>query len=291
MRADFGVLILTNRRPGNVKTIQTLRRAGYTGKITLVLDNEDPSREEYRAKWSGEPGVSIVVFDKAALAGTFDIGDNFQGLSAVVYARRASAQVARDLGLRYFLALDDDYTSFEWKFNAEMVWTTKEMGARSIDRVFAAVLDFLITTPTKTITIAQGGDFMGGGGSTFGGKVTLYRKAMNSFFCDVEREIEWRGRLNEDVNTYVTGAVRGELFFTHNHLALVQVATQQAKGGVTELYRALGTYAKSFYTVMIHPSGVRVRMLQGEAHSRLHHSIDWSKTAPKILSETTRKPR
>ncbi|EFI4081186.1 TPA: hypothetical protein J5F60_004390 [Escherichia coli] len=44
MRDDFCVFILTHGRPDKVLTYRTLRRAGYTGKIFIVVDDEDKTR-------------------------------------------------------------------------------------------------------------------------------------------------------------------------------------------------------------------------------------------------------
>jgi len=112
---------------------------------------------------------------------------------------------------------------------------------------------------------------------------------MNTFVCDVERPIEWIGRINEDVNTYCTGATRGDIYFTLNHAAITQTMTQQNEGGLTEIYLNLGTYVKSFYSVICHPSGATVNLMTGGDGKRLHHRIDWIRTTPMILSETVRK--
>ncbi|MBF8851426.1 hypothetical protein FC325_12155 [Escherichia coli] len=44
MRDDFCAFILTHGRPDKVLTYRTLRRAGYTGKIFIVVDDEDKTR-------------------------------------------------------------------------------------------------------------------------------------------------------------------------------------------------------------------------------------------------------
>ena len=38
---EFAVFILTHGRPDNVKTLATLKKCGYTGKIYFIVDNED----------------------------------------------------------------------------------------------------------------------------------------------------------------------------------------------------------------------------------------------------------
>src|SRR4051812_2675736 len=105
----FAAMILTHGRPHHVATYRTLRRLGYTGPIYLIVDNEDRALEEYRTLY----GEQVIVFDKAAAARTFDEGDNFGDRRAVIYARNACFEIARNLGLTYFVELDDDYLRFE----------------------------------------------------------------------------------------------------------------------------------------------------------------------------------
>lgn len=300
MADDFIVLILTHGRPSNVITVETLRRQGYTGRIALVLDNEDKTEAEYRAEYDGVPGVEIVVFDKAAVAETFDTFDNSSDRRTDVFARNASYEIAKGLGARYFVQLDDDYIEFCWRFTSKLEfaqarhWTDPEgpgFYPQSLDRLFEAFVAFLRDTPAKTIAMAQGGDFIGGPNGSFGKLLTLRRKAMNSFFCDVERPITFLGRINADVNTYTRWSVLGDLFFTYNFCALNQIASATSDGGVTEVYRGNGPHVKPMYSVMVHPSGVEIRVLNSRSSPRIHHAVMWDKTAPKVLREEHRKPR
>jgi hypothetical protein len=137
--------------------------------------------------------------------------------------------------------------------------------------------------------MAQGGDFLGGSASSAASAFTK-RKCMNSFICATDRPIRFAGRINEDVNTYVTQGGRGELFFTVLNLGLVQKSTQQNKGGMTELYLDKGTYVKSFYTVMFAPSCVQISSM-GHKHRRIHHRVSWRNAVPLILREELKKAR
>jgi hypothetical protein len=284
-QTNFAAFILTHGRPDNVITYDQLRKQGYTGRIVVVVDDTDTRLAEYREKFGDE----LVVFDKRAIAKTFDTADNFDDMRTIVYARNACFDIAKRLGIRYFVQLDDDYTHFSFRFSDEHKWVTKDIIVRNLDRIFAAFIRFLKATPTKTIAMAQGGDFIGGKAGRFGSKITMSRKAMNSFFCDSLTPIQFRGRINEDVNTYTCDATTGSLFFTHNQVALNQKQTQSNSGGMTDVYLASGTYVKSFYTVMMHPSGVRVKTIHGQAHTRLHHAVNWKKTTPMILREGLKK--
>lgn len=285
MRSDFAAFILTHGRPDRVLTHRSLRRQGYTGRIVIVCDNEDDTVEDYRARFD-----EVVVFDKRAVAERIDEGDNFEDRRTIVYARNASFEIARALGLRYFMQLDDDYTGFSHKRKPDDEYC--DFRIRDLDAVFDAMLEFFEGAPqVLSIALAQGGDFVGAGVSTNWKRIL--RKCMNSFLCAVDRPFQFVGRINEDVNTYTSLGARGGLFLTTMHVGLQQLATQTNPGGMTEVYLAGGTYTKSFYTVLYQPSSVRVALYPPTRAQqiRLHHAIRWRCTVPVILEEHWRKAR
>jgi len=288
MREDFCAFILSHRRPDRVYTYKTLLNAGYTGKVFIVIDDEDESEDEYRRIY----GDKVLQFCKADYAAKLDEGDNSGKRISTIYARAAMFDLAPQVGCRYFIQLDDDYTDFSIRFNS------KGDGCRlkitHLDDVLSAMLDFLIDTPALTICMGQTGELIGGTDQKSGGNTRrLRRKAMNSFVCSVDRPWVMIGRMNEDVTTYVVGGLRGELFFTALQVLLTQKQTQSNDGGMTGLYLDSGTYVKSFYSVMYAPSCVKIGQLgdHRSPHYRIHHQINWHHCAPKILREEWRKPR
>lgn len=282
MADKFAVFILTHGRPHRVITYNTLRRQGYTGDIYIIVDNEDATIDEYRANY----GDKVIVFDKLAISKTFDTGDNFNDRRAVIYARNACFNIAWELGLDYFLQLDDDYQDFYYRFTGDLFYTDRRV--KNLDGVFEAALEFYQSIPALSIAMGQGGDYIGGKQSTTGGRLWLKRKAMNTFFCSLSRPFRFVGRINEDVNTYVGLGNRGHLFFTFFNTKINQGDTQSNAGGMTELYLDSGTYVKSFYTVMYQPSCTKLYDM-GESHKRIHHKINWRNAVPCILSEDHRK--
>ena len=132
--------------------------------------------------------------------------------------------------------------------------------------------------------MAQGGDFIGGEESSNAESLMLKRKVMNTFFYKTVNPVQFIGRINEDVNMYVNDGSRGVIYFTFNGYSIVQAETQTNEGGLTDLYLEQGTYVKSFYTVMLSPSSVRVSLM-GNKNMRLHHNIKWDNTVPKIIRE------
>lgn len=277
---DFVVFILSHARANNVYTVDTLRKCGYSGKIVIVIDNEDSQTQEYYDKFE-----FVEMFDKAKIAATFDEADNFDDRRSIVYARNACFEIAENLGYKYFIELDDDYTYFEYR----MYNNTRQIPVRvhNMDAVLLALLNFYKSTSFSTISMAQGGDFIGGKNNKMAQRPTIFRKCMNSFICSTDRKFQFVGRINEDVNTYVKQQSIGQLMGTIPFVALGQKTTQKNKGGMTSMYLDNGTYVKSFYTILFSPSCCTIKPM-GDKHLRLHHSIQWDYAVPKIISESNK---
>ena len=283
----FAAFVLTHGRPDRVDTVRALRRHGYTGRIYLVVDDEDDTAGEYRERFGEE---NVLEFSKAEVAKTFDAADLSTDRRAIVYARNASQEIARNLGLDYLIQLDDDYTAFIYRFLRRGYLSrggaAGDTPIRRLDDVFRGLIGLLEDTGALTVAMSQGGDHMGGAeGPILKG---YRRKAMNSFVIRTDRPIRFVGRLNEDVNAYTLYGSRGELFLTLMSLQLQQRPTQMTRGGMSETYLEGGTYLKSFYTVMMCPSFVQIRTM-GRTDRRLHHRIDWSAAVPKILAPELRR--
>lgn len=278
---NFVVFILTHGRADNVKTYETLKRQNYSGPVVFVIDDEDAQMARYFENFGEE---NVEVFSKTEVAKKFDRGDNFDKRGAIIYARNACFDIARKRGYRYFIELDDDYTSFTYRFNENLDFV--ETKIKSVEDVWRKMLDYFKSAPRlSSIAMAQGGDFIGGGQGGFG-NLKPGRKAMNSFICDTERQFDFVGTINEDVNTYVSKAHVGLVFLTIPVVCLHQMQTQKNAGGMTDLYLDSGTYVKSFYTVMFCPSAAKVAVMGGNVEKRLHHNISWNHCAPEDIKRT-----
>lgn len=285
-QSDFAIFILTHGRPTNIKTMATLKECGYTGKLYLVVDDEDKTLDKYIANFGKE---RVVVFNKKEMADQVDEGNNFNERRTITHARNACFKIAKDLGIKYFMELDDDYISFEYRYVSRCGEKLKVHYVSNLDAVLGLYLEFYKATGFSSMAFAQGGDFIGGVENKYATKKPLIRKCMNSFICSTERPFQFIGAMNEDVNTYVTLGSRGVLFGTIPMISLVQTATQSQKHGITDMYLRFGTYCKAFTTVMMHPSSVRISMMN-TSNPRIHHLIKWQNTTPMIVSEQYRKP-
>jgi len=272
---DFAVFIMVYGRPDKMWTYNTLRRCGYTGKIYLVADNTDKTIHGYKAKY----GDDLLVFNKEEVAKKYDSGDNSGDLRSTMYAANTVFHLAKENGIRYFCLMCDDYYCLSYRYT-----TGSRVIKTKLNNVFDKIIEFYKSTNIKTIAFSQGGDHIGG----FNGK--FRRKAMNSFFCSIDRPFEFMGRLNEDVTTYVNLGSKGDVFCSFPFIQLDQKDTQKTKSGLTEVYKDNGTYVKSFFSVMYNPSNVKISMMNAN-NKRLHHSIKWINTTPMIIDEKYKKTR
>lgn len=279
---DFVVFILTHGRADNVYTYKALKRAGYTGKIVLVIDNEDEDAEKYYSNYGKE---NVYMFDKIKKSKEVDSMDLDSDRKAILYARCACFDIAKELGYTYFLELDDDYTNFRSRVVSDE--SLKTVYIKKFDELVEYILDFLETSKAYTVALSQIGDFIGGKNSKVC-KDRLTRKAMNAFFCKTDRRFNWSGKMNEDVTTYITLGSRGYLFFTVADVSIDQLSTQSLSGGMSDEYLTFGTYTKTFYTILSCPSCVKMYTM-GVTNKRFHHVIDWDKAVPKIISDKYKK--
>ena len=285
MRNDFCIFILSNRRPTNIKTLDTLEKCGYTGKWYIVIDDEDPTGEQYKKTF----GDRVLVFSKAKVAEITDSCDTSKDRRTPLWARNACWDLAKQVKCRFFCQLDDDYNWFGYrrvgKKEANRPPRYSNFKVETLNIIFDGMVELLENTPSvSSIAFSQGGDY------NVSSKTArrVLRKAMNSFFCDTQRPFKFIGKFNDDVNTYIAHGATGKLFFTYCPIQLTQGVTQQNSGGITEAYKENGTYVKSFYTVMISPSSTWIELM-GHTNPRLHHKHDWNKVCPKILHEKYRR--
>ena len=183
MRNDFAIFILSHGRADNIKTLKSLEKSNYKGKWYIVIDNEDSQEEKYYQNY----GDKVIKFDKLDIANRYDTADTFNDRRTIFYARNACFEIAKKLGLKYFLELDDDYTSFLIRYEKNKTLASKVID--DFDLIVDYMIDFLEDTGALSVAMSQGGDLIGGlESSTY--KQQIKRKAMNSFF------VKWTILLN-----------------------------------------------------------------------------------------------
>jgi hypothetical protein len=147
-----------------------------------VIDNEDKTADEYYRRFGED---RVIMFDKPAIAKTFDTADNFDDRKAIVFARNACFEIAERLGYTHFMELDDDYTSISFRFNPKGEFKNRPL--RNLDYIMDRMIEFYEKSGATCLAFAQGGDFVGGKQSDMGREVRIKRKAMNTLLCSTRR--------------------------------------------------------------------------------------------------------
>lgn len=282
----YAVFILTHGRPNLQHTADSLRKCGYTGPIYFVCDTDDKTANELEAKYPGQ----VVKFSKAEWAEKTDTMDTFNRMDVVVYARNAVFEIAKGLGYKYFVVLDDDYRNYEHRYLEG--GKLKTVTPSDLGKAFEASFRFLIDTGILAYGWEQGGDFIGGGANgRFLERVT--RKIMNTYFLDADRPVVFSGTLNEDMVASLYHGMKGDVIISSCDMAIQQFKTQQQSGGLTDAYLHYGTYVKSFYALMMNPSCVKVAMMGDpiSGNYRIHHRVDYGRMAPCIISDRYRRSK
>lgn len=109
---EYIVFIISHKKPDEVRTLKALNDSGFFGDYRIIIDSGDETAEKYEQNYPGK----IEIFDKVEIKKTFDVMDNFNIFSSAVYARNFSYELAKKLGYKYFILLDDDLTKFMYVF-------------------------------------------------------------------------------------------------------------------------------------------------------------------------------
>lgn len=273
---DFAVFILTHGRAETISTHRALRDGGYTGKIYIVIDNEDDQEDLYREKF----GDMVIQFDKRDYVAKTDLGDLDDDRRIGVFARNFIQDEAKRLGYKFHLQLDDDVHGFGYRFVQD--GKLRSVKCNHLDEVFSGMVELMKETPITSLSFVLSSYYLGGAENKNFDK-GMIQKTMTTFLMRADDVQYFNMRMNDDITTSLINGMRGKLYYTYMPVMVYVDATQVQHGGMTEIYQKNGTYRKSFYSVMCCPSCVKVSAM-GITEYRIHHEIKWNYAVPKLLS-------
>lgn len=279
----FAVFILSHGRAKEILTVNMLKSGNYTGDWYVVIDDEDDQEPIYREKF----GEHILQFNKKNEAEKTDTGDLDNDRRVGVFARNAIQDMAKSMGYKYHLQLDDDFSGISFRLPNGNKNKLTSIRCKDLDRLFSSMCDFMDNTPVAWLSFALSSDYLGGTDNKRY-QAGLFPKTMGSFLMRADQIVRFRMRMNDDITTCVASWHIGIPNYSIMNVMVETPPTQAMKGGMTDIYQDNGTYRKSFYSVMCCPSFVKIGK-QGIKHFRIHHQISWGACAPKVLSPLWRK--
>lgn len=277
----FAVFILSHKRSENVKTARMLKDQGYTGDWFIVIDDEDDEADNYRKKY-GDKIIQFCKKDEAALTDTGDIEDDRR---CGVFARNKIQKIAREMGYKVHLQLDDDFSCIDFRYPLGEKLQCKKCG--NLDQLFMSMAEFLLETSITNLSLSLSSYYLGGIKSK-NYRDGLIPKTMGSFMLKASDPIEFKMRMNDDITSTAWSWSVGKMSFSVTEIQVQTPPTQHEKGGMTDIYQDNGTYRKSFYSVMMCPGFMKIAQ-QGIKNFRIHHETSWEACCPCILSEKWKK--
>ena len=281
-KRDYAVFILSHERVNDIKTDKMLKKQGYSGEWFIVIDDKDNQIDEYKEKY----GDKLIIFSKEEVDKWTDTCDMDNDMRVGVYARNFIKKEASSRGYKYHLQLDDDFSQITYRYIKGKKLKVKP--CENLDRLFDAIAEYLDETEITWISFGLSSYYIGGVNKNF--EQGMIRKTMGSFFCNTEKMPDFLCRMNDDITTNILYTSRGHIMFTLMAMQVETPPTQQMDGGMTDIYQENGTYRKSFYSVMVCPSFVKVSQ-QGIKDKRVHHETNWKACAPMILNQKWRKKK
>lgn len=270
---DFIVLIASYGRPEGLQkmTMTTFKKFFEKVDYRIMVSDDDKTLPKYLEMY----GDKVYVFnkDKVLKESNADTADALDIKGVIFFERNIEFKVAKELGYRYFMHLEDDYKSMNYRMvtNDTSIPTCK-MNLDYFHQICEMYFRVLDSSPfLYSVCMAQGGDYIGGRTNYF--IKNGYRfKGMNIYCFDTEKEFKLPGRINEDASAYYVNGKLGKLFLTPIMIQLTQLPTQNNQGGVSDIYKRFGTYLKSIYTVIQRPDAVKIGIFTTNGNSNVHHS-------------------
>lgn len=266
--------IISKGRP-ECKTAAGLVEINYPGPWFIVCGTNDETLPEYIKKWGKD---RVLVFDWAEQIKHTDVMDNFgfdSMPSGAAPVRNAVFDFSRARGELRHWQFDDDFPIFylttkDCKKNVRindgelLYWWLKRIAQFGHEARLANVGLELKASQYPS-------DAKGMGSRIFGS----HNMSNDPALCP-----EWCGRFNDDTLHAIKVNRLGQLKEIKTRMVSAHTPpTQQDSGGLTEMYKTLGTVRKTAYLILLAPNAAKLAI----RYKRYHHVVDWDLLVSKVL--------
>ena len=273
MSDKFAVFILSHGRAGNVKTYHTLRKAGFSGDIYVVIDDEDGDGEKYKEEF----GKFCLQFCKQEYMDKADTVSTDGTRISALFARLAIMDFAKSLDLDYYCMLDDDVERIIYRYPDGN--KLKGMDVVKADYMFDSILKFMKNAKLKVLglQLAEG---------LIGGLYGIYKSGlMNQVLCGgylFSRETDYRffSSVNEDTIASLDYLSRGGLAWRLGCITIKTPERGTNAGGLSEDYAKKNWYYIDMHAVVVAPWCCKIDVDNGN-----RQKIDMRFARPRVLSE------
>lgn len=277
----FAVFILSHKRANRVETFDTLRNAGYTGEIFIVVDDADPQLDVYTHRFS----ECLLVFNKQEMKAITDTVTNIKKDSSPVYARNFIEQYANNMKYDAYIVMDDDVTNLRYRYLDNGVARSQSL-KYNLDIVLTSYIDYLLHANIATLSFATVMVYAGGVHS----EADEVRLASHRYTCQIHMRnlsfpVEWMSLANNDSISANNTAKVGYLWWALPFIVYDSPKMNTLPGGMKEVYDAVNEFSRAFMATVVSPSVCRV----GCSKDRLAIKRDLKTAYPMIISSRWKK--
>jgi hypothetical protein len=274
---DFAVFIISHQRADQQLTLKSLEEANYNGRVYIIIDDQDKQMDLYKERF----GEKVIVFDKEEMARATDTMDNFNNLASAVYARNFCFVLAKRLGVKYFLMVDDDIQHYQLRYDEQ--GSLKGKRVKDINKVLRCLVNFLKTNDNVVcVGFGNEGGFVGGVGGKFSQGVG--RTCNQSMIVRADAPINYLGTQNEDFNICVEYGKIGKIFFEIYKTSIMS-PKRNSNGGGIDYSKANNMYCSNFYSVVVAPNCCKIIQKGNDFVLRRKNDL----FVPKIISGRWKK--
>lgn len=279
---DVAVLISTNGRARNQITYSTLRRIGYTGKIFLVVDDEDVELAEYKRIY----GDSVKIFSKKEYFKKADLMINKADMCAAIFSRNACFDIAKENGISFFVNCDDDIKDIKFADIRGRKLITRKI--TDFDTVMKSVKKFMTCIGSDAMSICEDGVYVGGLNEKV--KTGAYWSMSHWFFFSSDTDLRFRGLWHDDrVFSMDVGKI-GKIAFSMSIMRDTlpsENEEEKQKGGMRSGKERFDRYSAEFMTLIAHPDVLKMYLDEKSGKWKLKRKGECA--SPKIISGKHKK--
>ena len=272
------IYIISKGRP-ECKTARTLIELGYPGEWFIVCGTNDETLPQYKENY----GDHVLVFDWAEQIKHTDVMDNFgfeKMPSGAAPVRNAVFDFSRARGEVRHWQLDDDFTGF-YLTNTSLTKNVHIKSGKIFYYWMHRIAQFADDAKLANVGFKLKLESFPGDAKSFSRRIYAAHNMSNEGLTP-----EWRGRFNDDtINAIDTQRLGQQKEMQLKFLSINTPVTQQDPGGLTDMYKTLGTVRKTAYLILLAPNAAKLVIHFG----RYHHSVVWKNLIPELIAEKWRK--
>lgn len=248
------IFICTHGRPDKQITLKVLRDAGYTGKIILVLDDEDETISEYYDNL--DMCDDFVFFKKQSVIDTTNTTSSPPNRKTILYAKNACEIDAEKRGLDVFAICDDDIPGFRYRYVEDGSCKSLTI-TNNMDKVIQSYMEYVINADITATSFGMA-QFYFSGENCFSPETMLKWRVPYTFvFRNTKHEVNWVSDYGEDITTAIECANQGKFMMASPFVQMNLSPMGVGEGGMVELHK--DTFRLSEYGHVWHPTSEQIR--------------------------------